>query len=131
MTNIEKRDYGFKITFSGSIDLDEMTSWVDASKNALVSQTSAFGVMVDMRELSPLAPSVGERLQDGQKLYKEKGMTRSAVAVNQGFVAAQLKMVAQDTGIYEWERYVDASINTNWENTCIDWIANGKDPDVS
>ena len=130
MTNIEKKDYGFKLTFAGSISQDEMASWVSDSKNTLASQTSEFGILVDMRELSPLTPGAKDVMQTGQKLYKDKGMKRSAVIVSQGFISTQFKMIAQQTGIYEWERYIDASANSNWENIATNWITNGKDPDV-
>jgi hypothetical protein len=58
-------------------------------------------------------------------------MTRSAVILSQGFLATQFKMIARDTGIYEWERYIDTSSNPNWENVAIDWVVNGKDPDLN
>lgn len=131
MTNIEKKEFGYFLTFAGSISEDEMSSWVEASKAALATQNSPFGVLVDMRELSPLTPSAKNKMQDGQILYKQKGMTRSAVIVNQGFIATQFKMIAQQTGIYEWERYIDASASSNWEEIAINWILNSKDPDLN
>ena len=129
MTNIEKQNYGFKITFAGLINQNEMSQWVESSRNSLLSQGPDFGVMVDMRELSPLSEEAKALLQEGQVLYKEKGMTRSVVVVNQGFIATQFKMMAQDSGIYEWERYIDASSKPNWEKIGIDWIVNNIDPD--
>ncbi len=129
MTNIEKKEFGFIITFGGSISVDEMESWVNDSKQALTPQNSPFGVIVDMRELSPLSPGAKDKMQEGQILYKEKGMNRSAVIVSQGFLATQFRMIAQQTGIYEWERYIDSANNPNWEEIAIDWIKKGKDPD--
>jgi hypothetical protein len=35
MYKIEKKSYGFKITFSDIIDAKEMQKWVDESKKAL------------------------------------------------------------------------------------------------
>jgi hypothetical protein len=131
MTNVEKNDYGFKLIFAGSISQDEMASWVEISRNALTSQISKFGVIIDMRELSPLSPGAKSKLLEGQKLFKEKGMTRSAVIVSQGFIASQLKLVAKDTGIYEWEKYIDSSSKENWEELAINWITNGSDPDLN
>jgi hypothetical protein len=118
------------LTFAGSISPDEMAAWVEDSKNVLAGQTSKFGVLVAMRDLSPLTPSAKEKMQEGQILYKEKGMVRSAVVVSQGFLATQFKMIAQQTGIYEWERYIDSESNPNWEQVAIDWIKNGKDFDI-
>jgi hypothetical protein len=72
MTKIEKKDYGFKLTFAGSINPDEMASWVDSSKTELSSQTSKFGILVDMRELSPLSPGAKEKCLKDKSFTKKK-----------------------------------------------------------
>lgn len=41
----------------------------------------------------------------------------------------QFKRIAQETGIYQWECYIDEQSDPNWERTGIDWIKNGVDPD--
>ena len=51
------------------------------------------------------------------------------MVVNQGILATQFKLIAQKTGIYDFERYIDASSTPNWESKAIDWIKNGIDPD--
>lgn len=129
MTKIEKKDFGFQLTFASNISPEEMAQWVDDSSKALSGQSGSFGVLIDMRDLAPLSAAAKEKMEEGQKLYKAKGMARSAVVVSQGILATQFKLIAQKTGIYDWERYIDASVVTNWENIAIDWLKNGKDPD--
>ncbi len=129
MTKIEKKGFGYQLTFSGFIPVEEMAQWVADSKNTLSSSSGSFGVLIDMRELSPLSNAAREKMEEGQKLYKAKGMQRSCVVVNQGILATQFKLIAQKTGIYDFERYIDASITPNWESKAIDWIKNGIDPD--
>ena len=34
-----------------------------------------------------------------------------------------------ETGIYEWERYIDASKTPKWEEIGIEWLVNNIDPD--
>lgn len=51
MYKIEKKDYGFKLTFGGFIAEDEMKKWVEESKTALLTAPKSFGVIVDMRTL--------------------------------------------------------------------------------
>lgn len=33
------------------------------------------------------------------------------------------------TGIYEWERYIDSSSVSNWEKVGLEWIEMAVDPD--
>ena len=35
------------------------------------------------------------------------------------------KRLAKETGIYEWERYIDASSHPNWEEDAMKWIVSG------
>ena len=128
MTNVQEQNYGYHVTFAGSVSSDEMSAWVNKSSELLARSSGNFGVLVDMRDLSPLSPSAKEQLEKGQSIFKSKGMKRSAVIVNQGFIATQLKLVAQKTGIHEWEKYIDASTNQDWEHKAINWLNNGVSP---
>lgn len=129
MYKIEKKDYGYQLTFGDFIRSEEMQQWVEDSKQELASCPAEFGVFVDMRTLKPLAPETQAHMQEGQKLYKAKGMTRSVVIVNSALIALQFKRIAKETGIYEWERYLDASAMDNWEEVGIRWLTEAVDPD--
>ena len=129
MYKIERQDYGFKLTFADFIKADEMRQWVEESKKALAGAPPAFGIFVDMRDLKPLPQDAQAAMQDGQKLYKQKGMQRSVVILNSTILTMQFKRIAKETGIYDWERYIDASSVPNWEKVALDWIKNEIDPD--
>ena len=129
MYRIERKPYGFRLVFGDAIDVAEMTRWVEDSKKALVGTTGKFGVLVDMRMLKPLKPEVQGVMVEGQKAYKGQGMERSAVALSNAVIALQFKRLAQESGIYQWERYIDASASTEWEKVAEAWIQSGKDPD--
>ena len=129
MYNIEKKEYGFKLTFGDFIKAEEMKQWVDTSKKVLLGAPSGFGVFVDMRTLKPLPSDAQKPMEEGQKLYKQKGMTRSVVILNSATTTSQFQRLAKESGIYAWERYIDASKKSDWENVGIDWLKNGKDPD--
>lgn len=129
MYKIEKTDSGVKLTFEGFIKRDEMAKWVDESTQFTRSLPSKFGVMVDMRGLKALSPDTEMEMKKGQKLYKEKGMERSVVILANAVTAMQFKRIAQETGIYQWERYIDASKVTNWEDVSNKWLVNSEDPD--
>ena len=88
-----------------------------------------FGVLVDMRTLKPLKAEVQAVMVEGQKEFKMKGMERSAVALANSVIALQFKRLAQESGIYAWERYVDGSKDAGWEKTAEAWITSATDPD--
>jgi hypothetical protein len=129
MIKTEKKLFGYHFTFSGYIQKDEMDKWVKDSEKILNGQTGKFGVLADLRTIKPLPPDAQESMKVGQKLYKSKGLQRSVVVLNDSITTMQFKRIAKETGIYEWERYIDASKTINWEQVGIDWIKDGKDPD--
>ena len=130
MYKIEEKDYGYKLTFGEMIHIDEMKNWVADSKEKLTNSSSEFGIFVDMQTLKPLDDETQEMMQSGQKLYKEKGMLRSVVIISKSLLKMQFERLAKESGIYEWERYIDSSSNPNWEQDGIDWISKEVDPDL-
>jgi hypothetical protein len=79
--------------------------------------------------LKPLNPEAQKMMEEGQKLYKSKGMQRSVVIVESVTISMQFKRIAKQTGIYDWERYISAQESPNWENLGLRWIRNSIDPD--
>lgn len=130
MYKLEKAPFGIKIKFAGFMQPDEMREWLEESKVALASAPKGFGVLVDETELKALPEDTKKVLQEGQALYKASGMSRSAVGLASALTTAQMKAVAKDAGIYEWERYIDASANPNWVAVAMAWIQDGVDPDA-
>lgn len=129
MYKIEKKDFGYKLTFSDTIPASEMKLWVEESKKTLVAAPHEFGIFVDMRTLHPLVDEAKKLMEEGQKLYKQKGMKRSVVILSSAIIAMQFKRLARESGIYQFERYIDASSVADWEKVGIAWITNGVDPD--
>ncbi len=129
MYKIEKTSYGVKLTFSGFIQKEEMAEWVTESQRIVSTLPLRFGVFVDMRELKPLDSDSQGEMQKGQKLFKAKGMERSVVILNNSITTMQFKRIAKETGIYEWERYIDASKTPNWEEQGKKWLVNAVDID--
>ena len=129
MYKIEKKEYGYKLTFGGLINAEEMKKWVDESRNALTVTPSKFGVFVDMRTLKPIEKESQVIMEEGQKLYKTKGMERSVVILESVLVTMQFKRIAKETGIYNWERYISSQDKPDWEKIGLAWIKDGVDPD--
>ena len=129
MHKVEKTGYGYKLTFADFVKPEEMKQWLEDSKKALSSPPKEFGVFVDMRTLKPLTPDAQAVMEEGQKLFKLKGMSRSVVILANSVLTMQFKRIAKETGIYQWERYIDANSNPKWEQAGVDWLVKGTDPD--
>ena len=128
MFKIKREMYGFKMEFKDFIKAGEMKQWLDESQKALMNAPNEFGVLVDMRELKPLPQDAQKLMETGQKMYKQRGMNRSVVILDNAILTMQFQRIAKDTGIDKWERYIDASKIRNWEFVGINWIKKGIEP---
>jgi hypothetical protein len=129
MYRIEKKPWGLELTFADTVPKQEMQAWLDDSKNVLKTLTPGFGVFVDLRTLKPIAADAQAVMQEGQKLFKTQGMARSVVILTGSIVTLQFKRIAKETGIYEWERYLDSSVVPTWKDKGIAWVRDKIDPD--
>ena len=129
MYKIEKQQAGFVLTFSGKIDAAEMQRWVNDSKIKLQGDLPPdFGVIIIMKDLQPLDQAASELMKQGQRLFKEAGMKRSAVILNDQKIVDQFKLIAIQTGIYSTERYINASSTPDYKDKAIKWVSKGIDP---
>lgn len=130
MYKIEKKPWGFQLTFGGQIAKPEMEKWKKESEQTLSGPAGGtFGVLIDMRTLKPLPPDAQEVMVSGQQAYKKAGMIRSAVILEDVITTMQFKRLAQTSGIYQWERYISAAQTPNWEPIAVAWVKDGTDPD--
>lgn len=130
MYTIEKKNFGFYFTFGGFIKKDEMEQWAQEVEKAFAKQRGPFGLFVDMRTLKPLPTDSQEVMVKTQKLSKQIGMVRAVVILNDALTTMQFKRLAKASGVYEWERYIDASSTPNWEQVGLKWVVDGTDPDL-
>jgi hypothetical protein len=130
MYNIEVKHYGVKLTFEGFISLNEIKSWLDEIKDLVNKLPERYGVLVDMRTMKPLIEEAQIFMEEGQTLFKDHGMARSAVALSSQTVTKQFKRIARETGIYEYEKYIDASTHSDWEEQGVKWLVYKIDPEI-
>ena len=100
MYQIEKKPYGYKLAFEGFILPGEMKRRVAASRTAWAGAPSSAGVLIGMRTLKPLCAESQVPMRDGQKLYKARGMTRSAAVLNNVVTRMQFQRIGKSTGIF-------------------------------
>ncbi|MGD0989528.1 MAG: hypothetical protein ABR874_17085 [Candidatus Sulfotelmatobacter sp.] len=128
MYKIEKTDIGFKLTFDGIVTQADLLPWFEESKKALSTCKKPFGVIIDMRGLELLPPEVQAEIVKGQMLYRDGGLERSAVILGDPIVTIQFMRLAKKSGVYEYERYIDASSDAQWEKHAEEWVRSGIDP---
>ena len=130
MYEIEEREFGYELTFGGNMDTTELAEWRSESERTLASSPSSFGVLVDMRDLNPLTEEAQGEMTDGQHDYRSHGMERSAVLVESAVTKMQFERLAKESGIYEWERYVDCEAWDDPRAAARKWIDEGIEPDA-
>lgn len=130
MYKIDKRPSGYVLTFSGNIGPEEMQEWVEESQSVLQNETrSSFGVIVNMTNMEPMSIETSRILVGGQQLYKDKGMVRSAVILDDQELYFKLKNTAIQSGIFKNEKYILASEHSNPVDIAIKWVNDAIDPE--
>ena len=130
MYSIQKKNYGYFLTFSGLVSPDEMNRWFEDCKKELVQSPDEFVVFVDMRELAPLEQEAMDTITQGQKMFKRHGMMRSVVVVEKPVVNLQFVKISKLSGIHDNERVLDLMTSPNWEEAGMNWILHGIEPSV-
>lgn len=130
MFTIERSSYGLKITLQGFMNEGEMAYWLKELTQALQKHPYGFRLLIDARELKPLPKDAQTHLKDGQELAKRNGVARSIVILNHPITAMQFKRIGKQTGVCEWERYINAAATPQWEHIAMAWLDNGVDPDA-
>jgi hypothetical protein len=121
MYKIEKRKGGLALPFGDTLSKEELVRWFKESEQALTKCRGPFGVIIDMRTLKLLPPDAQAVMVQGQSLYKKAGMERSAVLLLSPVMTVQFKRLGKESGIYAFERYIDASSDAHWQKHAADW----------
>lgn len=124
-------DYGFRITAPGFISVRDAEVW-RTDLQALVREVGRrrFGILVDIRgqKANPLGAT--EIIKDVMKWLRACGCERSAVVLDNPLALIQIRRLAQETGVYAYERYIDARSVPDWEKVALEWLNLGIDPDT-
>jgi hypothetical protein len=125
MYKIDRTDLGFNLTFAGDVTKAELEKWYEESEQVLTRQQGPFGVIIDMRTLAPLPPEAHGIMVRGQSMYRTRGMQRSCVILEDAITTIQFMRLARQSGIFKYERYIDASTHKDWLATARNWVEHG------
>ena len=128
MYKIEKTDLGFQLTFGGNMTEAELEAWYKETTWILTGMHHPFGVIIDMRTLAPLPAEAQKVMVKGQSMYRRCGMQRSCVILEDPITTIQFMRLAKQSGIFKYERYIDASVNQDWRQAAQNWVRDAVAP---
>lgn len=130
MISWHKKDRVFYFTFSSPITLNEVEKWRTEVIQAVSQMNEDVLVFADLRECELIPIECRSIIEEVQSSFRKNGMKRSVVIVGDTITTMQLRLVAIETGIREWERYIDSSVVSDWKQLGMDWLKHNIDPDT-
>jgi hypothetical protein len=61
-------------------------------------------------------------------MYRSRGMERSCVILQDAITTIQFMRLARQSGIFKYERYIDASMHRDWLAEARNWVSNAIAP---
>ncbi|MFL5352856.1 hypothetical protein [Archangium sp.] len=124
-------DYGFRVHAPGYITPAEARAWFEDLKARVQAlEGKPFGMMVDSRTQKANPPDTQELIKESMVWLRSHGMVRSVVVLDSTVALIQILRLAKATGVYAYERYMDALKDPEWEAKAVGWIRDGIDPDL-
>ncbi|WNG33530.1 hypothetical protein F0U61_07790 [Archangium violaceum] len=124
-------DYGFRVHAPGYITPTEARAWFEDLKiRVLALQGKSFGMLVDSRSQKANPPDTQELIKEAMVWLRGHGMERSVVVLDSTVALIQILRLAKATGVYAYERYMDALKDPEWEAKAVGWIKHAIDPDL-
>jgi hypothetical protein len=84
MFHSESTLYGYKTTFSGELDLEQVKRWYRHVQTSLVESRAGFRVLLDLRKADPMPSEALLLLEMAANLYQFHGMRESVVLLPDG-----------------------------------------------
>ena len=127
MYNIEKKDYGFRITLSGILSEQESIKIKDEVINAITDFGQEFCMLIDLTNTEILSPAVKNNMLQIQKFCIANGLVRVAKIVNNEITKKQLLILAKKSGLDKFERFFSVA-DLNYEQEALAWLDSAKEP---
>jgi len=133
MSDVEAVPYGLTFHSKGFATAEDAKAWLEdyrAVLKVLAQKGKPFGQFADLRGYKPRAPEAQAYIAESMKAFKAAGGQRSIVLFDSRLASMQIKRLAKDSGLYEWERYIDTETYPDFEKVVLAWLNEGKDPDL-
>ena len=128
MHKIEERLYGFKVTVSGIIEEAEAEE-IGATLFALIgTRKTPFGLLIDCRNLVPLASAVAITIEEGYAACSQTGCKAVVAVINSPVIRGQLMQMSCSAASTDRDRVIDASKDLDWEKKAVLWLTDAIEP---
>jgi len=123
--------YGYKMTFSGFIDIEEMEDWAQEVQRELRRAPTEWHCFVDMRDLDTMSPDAQELMSRVKAKCHDQGLTRVSTLVASPTVRLQFEQMSEETGRgTDLDRYLDVQSTNSAEEVALQWVRDAVDPDA-
>jgi thioesterase domain-containing protein len=126
MYEIERTEYGIRITISGQFGEGKATEFIRNVRTHVRQRDGSFCVLADLREMETFPPEVGEQMAELMEFCNANGMERSADIVETATTSLQMEQLVAQAGIDEY--VIDATTVEEAESQALDWIEDGMPP---
>lgn len=128
MHKIEETSYGYRLTFDGFMNRDDMQAWFDDMKKAVSKRTTPYGVLVDLRGAVAFPADAQEVLFQGIGFCIEHHMERNAIAFSNAIAKIQASRISKEVGMADRAIFLDASSTSDWEDKAVKFLTQGERP---
>ncbi len=128
MYKLERKAFGYQVTFSGEVTIAEMEQIKMELAELLMTIIPPFSVLADIRETIPFKDEIKKMIGECQKMEKDASIQRRAVVLQSPVVMSQVKQMSFQTRTDDVERQINAFFTDDWEKIALDWIIDGIEP---
>lgn len=131
MHEVKETEYGLYVEVTGLVSLDQSIVIMAEMRQIFESRETGICVFANLQKMDLLTEETQAVLLKIQRHCVNSGVKRVAVILGNATVAHQFKRLSLESGIYDYERYLDASSDPDWETKGLKWITEGIDPDAA
>ena len=130
MYSIEKAPYGYRVTASGQMDIDEAEKLRIQLIGTLTELGAPFSLVIDLRKLIPISADVSQVMMDMQRACAQMSLQRVALIIESPVVKGQSRQITYDADTEKHDRVINALSVPDWEEVAVAWVADGVDPET-
>jgi hypothetical protein len=128
MHSLDAADYGLRITLEGFMDREAMRALLADVEQWISGAPAVFGVLLDLRRAPAFPVEAQAVLKRSLETLRENGMGRQAAVLASAVATLQAKRLLREAGALDSCRFLDASIEPEWEMLALGWIEHAIEP---
>lgn len=130
MYEVKETEYGLYLRIIGEVSLDESKAILSEVRVIFERRETGICAFADLQKMELLSLETQAVCVEIQKMLIELGVKRVVTMLGNATVAHQFKRLSLQSGLFDFDRYIDVSINPDWEEIGLRWMNDGIDPDA-